>query len=430
MLFLGQDCFAACLTANMTRFLASRRLSCQSRLVNCHLVSYVAYVLQYAHMCHFYANPLSVLIPSFSKPAALQAEHIEALRHVSSFQEHVEAAVESESVEELQYAQNLLRDDAFLVSRAQESISNRQEMMGDFLRALLIVQATEGQDSRFSEAFVDAMEEGIAITEGSRIMESVQRLDITELMTMVRRIVSVLQQGDVDLCLGPATKQGQCEMRDALIVHLIELEELNSRAEQQSITLRSKYSGQGKVLRTTVIAQRVQLSHDSAALTEEDKQLTRIVDEITALLMANVRAPKPGSLLLSESWLYDSRAPSRDVFVPRPRTVLERSLTRPHDYLSCACCKPGEESGKTKLPATALLYRLYIETGSQINVADLWSAFTGLVGDGEGEGEGEDGTDERKTLVVFYQALAELRALGFVKASKKKADHIAKLKWL
>ncbi|KAG5742591.1 hypothetical protein H9Q72_014553, partial [Fusarium xylarioides] len=74
------------------------------------------------------------------------------------------------------------------------------------------------------------------------------------------------------------------------------------------------------------------------------------------------------------------------------------------------------------LPATALLYRLYTATGSLINVADLWAAFSALVSEGE--------TDERKSLVMFYRALAELRALGFVKASKKKADHIAKMKWL
>lgn len=362
----------------------------------------------------------------------LQAEHVEALRHVGSFQQQIEAAVESGSAQEIGYAQQMLQDDEFLVSHVRTSIGNRHEMMGDFLRALLIVQATGGQDSEFSGAFVDAMEEGVVVREGSRTIECVQRLDVTELMVMVRRVVSVLQQGDPDLCLGPASRQGHCQMAKALVVHLIELEELSARAEEQGMTLRSKYSGQGKVLRTTVIAQRVQLSQDSAALTEEDKQLTRIVDEITALLVANIDAPKPSSVLLSESWVYDLRAPSRDVFVPRPRAVLERSLTRPHDYLSCGCCNPDEEGGKMKMPGTALLYQLYLETGGLINVADLWSAFAALSAQGGGEEDEEesDETIERKRLVVFYQALAELRALGFVKGSKKKADHIAKLKWL
>ena len=44
--------------------------------------------------------------------------------------------------------------------------------------------------------------------------------------------------------------------------------------------------------------------------------------------------------------------------------------------------------------------------------------------DAEAEGE------ERRSLVMFYRGLAELRALGYVKGSRKKADHIAKVKWL
>lgn len=369
-------------------------------------------------MCHFYANPLSVL----GHTSSLQAEHTEASRHVSSFREHVEQAVESGNLEHIQYAKDLLERDDFLAARVEESLANREESIKDFLRALLIIQETDGQDSEFSRAYVAAMEDGISISEESRAIESVRRMEINELMAMVRKVIAILRDGDVDLFLGPATKPAHIELQDALTRHLVELEELHSRAEEQGITLRSKYSGQSKVMRTTVIAQRVQLSRDSAALTEEGKQLTRIVDDMTALLTTHVHAPKPSSLLLSESWLYDSRAPSRDVFVPRPRAVLERSLTRPHDYLSCSCCKPGEQDTAAMLPATALLYRLYLETGSLINVADLWAAFAALVGDEE--------ADERKTLVKFYRGLAELRALGFVKASKKKADHIAKLKWL
>ncbi|KAF5653428.1 origin recognition complex subunit 3 [Fusarium sp. NRRL 25303] len=354
--------------------------------------------------------------------ALLQTEHIEAIRHTDSFRENVEGAVESGILNNVQYAKDLLENDEFLVTRVQDSLARRQESVEDFLRSLLVLGETESQDIEFSRAYAEALDEGVSITEDSRAIESVRRMDVSELLVMLRKVVSILQDGDGGLLLGPATKLKDLEFRDALTRQLVNLEELQSRAEEQGIALRSKYSGQSKVMRTTVIAQRVQLSQDSAALTDEDKQLTQAVDDITGLLVRHVQFVRPRSLLLSESWLYDSRAPSRDVFVPRPRAVLERSLTRPHDYLSCSCCKPGDGGSPATLPATALLYRLYTETGSLINVADLWAAFSALVG--------EEEADERKSLVLFYRALAELRALGFVKASKKKADHIAKLKWL
>ncbi|KAF5023921.1 hypothetical protein F66182_4001 [Fusarium sp. NRRL 66182] len=373
---------------------------------------------QYSYMCHLYANPLSVL----EHASKLQPEHIEAIRHVGSFRKNVEEAVKSGVLDNVQYAKDLLEDDEFLISQVQTSLSHRHDFIEEFLRALLVVRGVEAQDFEFSRAYVEAIDEGISLTEHSQTVESIRRMGINELLAMLRRVISILRDGEDDLRLGPAAKQVDVEFRDALTRHLVNLEELHLKAREQGITLRTKYSGQSKVMRTTVIAQRVQLSHDSAALTDEDKQITQTVDDITALFITHIQVPKPSSLLLSETWLYDSRAPSRDVFVPRPRAVLERSLAKPHDYLSCSCCKPGDEGTPATFPATALLYRLYTETGSLINVADLWTAFSALVGDEE--------ADERKSLVLFYRALAELRALGFVKASKKKADHIAKLKWL
>ncbi len=67
----------------------------------------------------------------------------------------------------------------------------------------------------------------------------------------------------------------------------------------------------------------------------------------------------------------------------------------------------------------------HCEAGALVNVADLWSAFFSLVGKESGPA-----ADERMALVLFYRGLAELRAMGFVKASRKRTDHIAKVKWL
>ncbi|KAJ3494161.1 hypothetical protein NLG97_g4258 [Lecanicillium saksenae] len=146
-------------------------------------------------------------------------------------------------------------------------------------------------------------------------------------------------------------------------------------------------------------------------------------------------------MFLSESWLYEARAPSKDVFVPRARVVFERSLARPHDYLACECCKSDHDGLQATLPATAILYQMYLETGNLINVADLWTSFYGLVSGQNGQAqdgnddamaidEDEDEEKQREALVMFYRGLAELRALGYVKSSKKKTDHVAKVKWL
>lgn len=380
--------------------------------------------IKYAYMCHFYANPLSVLCSSDHTTETLHREHMEAVRNLPSFRQTVEREVDNSTRSSLQNAKSLIEDDAYLLAQLNNGYSNRRSWEDQFLRSLLILQAAGVQRGPFSRAYVDSMADGAQLSsERSGLVQFVRRMDPDALCTLLRRVIGIFEVGDSLLNLGEAVAGGRdANLAKSLRSSLEELEQLKTKADEAGIALRSKYSGQGKVMRTTVVAQKVQLSQDSAALREEDKRLTEIVDELTSLLSTHYPDTRPDAVLFSECWLYESKSPSREVFVPRPRIAFERSLGRPHDYLNCACCKPDNDGLQATLPATSILYQLYLETGSLINVADLWSAFHALVSHEEG--------DERKALVMFYRGLAEMRALGFVKSSKRKVDHIAKVKWL
>lgn len=391
-------------------------------------------------MCHFFGNPLSMLVGlEAGKDNLVQPEHIEAMRNTPSFRKHVEAAIESGTADNLQHARSLLEDDTYLVSRVKAGIEERGAWMDERLRSLLMLEALGAQHGAFSRAYVDAMSDGVPMSEHSSMVASVRRMGMGELATAIQRILTLLREGEPHLGLAPYAGQDD-ELQAKLEEQLTALQQLMAHAEAEGLTVRSQYSGQSKVMRTTVIAQRVQLSHHSATLKDEDKKFTDIIDAVTGLLSTRNDDTTPGVKLLSESWVYESRAPSKDVFVPRPRVVFERSLSRPHDYLACECCKGEHDGLQATLPATAILYQMYQETGNLINVADLWSAFYALVSgrnEQAGEQAGEDAMEEdeeeekeREALVMFYRALAELRALGYVKASKKKTDHVAKVKWL
>ncbi len=400
-------------------------------------------------MCHFYANPLSVLVSTEAGlDELLQAEHMEAIRNTPSFRSYVEATISTETPEAAEDARSLLEDDASLLAKIREAAVERQEWMAERLRSLLMLEAAGAQYGSFSKAYVDSMAEGVSMDEQSDMVDCIRRQSMEGLAKTLRRIVGMLRDGEPGLYLEAAGSTQ--ELQAGLQAQLDRLVSLMARAAQQGITVRSKYSGQSKVVRTTVIAQRVQLSQDSATLKDEDNELTEIVDAVTRQLSSRHDSSVPTGQLFSEGWVYDSRTPSRDVFVPRPRAVFERSLSRPHDYLSCSCCEPSQDGVQATLPATAVLYQLYQETGSLINVADLWTAFCGAVGGSgsgssgarKGDGDDADGNaeaaaqeemdeeSERRALVQFYRGLAELRALGYVKASKKKTDHVAKVKWL
>ncbi|KAI8269872.1 Origin recognition complex subunit 3 [Colletotrichum sp. SAR 10_98] len=386
--------------------------------------------IKYAYMCHFYANPLSVfsLEDDEMNSELVQGDHLEAFRSLPSFRREVENAVEAK---DLRLARSLLEDDDLLRERIFDIPDRKREWATGLLRSLKLIQATGAVQDDFSQMFMKAVSDGIALSSESwDIVESIKRMQADDFVSMLQRVQTTVATGDDQLCL----TAWESEARDlpAIVKKcLAESKELLSKAQEDGTTLRSAYSGHSRVLRTTVVAQKVQLSHDSAALSEDDKAFTRIVDQIAELFEDVIRCEPAASIFLHETWLYDFKTPHRDVFVPRPQDVFERSLTRPQDYLACACCTT-DEGLSTTLPATSLLYHLYLETGNLINVADLWSAFYAMVGSGGGDdAEDSDGNaDERAALVLFYRGLAELKALGFVKMSRKKTDHIAKLKWL
>jgi len=77
------------------------------------------------------------------------------------------------------------------------------------------------------------------------------------------------------------------------------------------------------------------------------------------------------------------------VFASNIRPATERALSSPYDYLASELC----ENMATQ-PATSIVYQLYLNAGSLINIYDLWSAFCSIVG----AEDLEDGTEEKEML--------------------------------
>jgi origin recognition complex subunit 3 len=380
--------------------------------------------LKYAYMCHFYANPLSILpsIRSEQDMQLLQTEHLTAVRTLRSFRDHVEAAVEAM---QLNHAQKMVEDDEYLARALLEQVKSARTSISKLLRSLHLTAAVQAPTDSFVDLYISALAEGIDLSEkDALVIDFIERLSADETVALLNRLINAIKCGAPDINLAGWEPEVEDEM-ESLTNLLNDLEDLMAKSHKKGNTLKSKYSAQSKVLRTTVVAQKVQLSRDTATLTAEDKAFTEIVDKLTKLLSDMTFSEGISTRFLHEAFVYESKSPHRDVFMPRPGATVEGALTRPHDYLACSCCaKAGGEITATS-PTVAILYHLYQEAGALINVADLCSAYSALVGD-----ESESGFDERAALVQFYRGLAELRAMGFVKQSRRKVDHIAKVKWL
>ncbi|KAI1312561.1 origin recognition complex subunit 3 N-terminus-domain-containing protein [Xylaria venustula] len=377
--------------------------------------------LKYAYMCHFYANPLSFLVSDGLSSNALQSEHIELLRYLPSFRRNVESALENNSVIQVRH---LLEDDSKLTSHLLECLSKRRQWFVKLGRILKIFTSNLAVTTDFAGLYMDVSYNGIGpMNQYEQFFDSIKRMGPSDSEAYLSRLLDTMHHGDQSLGLHPWVDEAQ-ETANLLSDILTSIQKLRGDADGQGHVLRSKYSGKSKILRTTIVAQKVQLSQDTTTLTDHDKSYTDLIDRIIEYLEVTMRIDGASSMPFNEIWLYDSKTPYKDVFIPRPRNVLERALSRPHDYLGCSCCKIDEDQITPTLPTTAILYQLYLETGSLINAADIWSAYHAIVGE-----DNEDGLDERTALFLFYRAIAEMKAIGFVKQSRKKADHVAKLAW-
>jgi origin recognition complex subunit 3 len=375
-------------------------------------------------MCHFYENALSFLAHgrTASTPLKyLQPVHYRAMRTLPSYRQLIQGLVESG---ELSRAKSLLdEDDAVLLEETRAALASRTGNITQLLRAMHLLSSALTEPAPQIELYMSIFEGKLSESVFVRAaLDSIKRMTPEELVRFLQKILEAVQTGSPAMGLD-GWADDDPELITAIAGLSKQISELEADASKSGQPARSSYAIHSKGLRTTVIAQRVQLSYENSTLSKRDKEFTALVDRLSELLVNYFTLQNPQDMFLSEVWLYDSVKQQRAVFQPRPRAAIERALSAPYDYMNCECCHPVEGLSSTH-PATSILYQMYLETGSLINVFDLWSAFFEMVSGGE-----EQKMNERDVLVLFYRALADVKSLGMVKQSKKKADHLAKVAW-
>ncbi|CRG92193.1 Origin recognition complex subunit 3 [Talaromyces islandicus] len=363
---------------------------------------------KYAYMSHFFANPLSVL---FSQSASQQKELCEAIRNLASFRRFCEELLDQADTSRIR---SLLDDDKVLLEETTQALESGQSQMRKLFSTARLVQTVQGvlQTSKpgsSTELFLRAISGDL---QGSPSIEG---------------ILSRITQSDSDFFAQVLSVFK--ESKDVIDVTQYEsaLERLLSTHDSNA-PLRSKHDTQNSTLETTVTKSRVNLTKVKKQISAQDVEYTDLIERFAAELEAAFTSAlvNPQNLFLHEVFLFDLRNPLKDSFAPRARFSVERALSNPFDYLSST----GPDDAATnslsaKQPETAILYQLYLESGSLVNIFDLWKAFSTIVsGDDNG-----DGGDERTGLMLFYRALSELKALGMMKPSRKKIDHVSKSSW-
>ncbi|MCJ1391720.1 hypothetical protein MMC18_004585 [Xylographa bjoerkii] len=367
--------------------------------------------LKYTFMTHFFVNALSWILHPSPASTTLQAEHYEAIRNLPSFRRLVEDLIKEKQFVK---AKRLLDTDHILQEMTRQLFRDGSKSMEHLVEAMEILNII--QSSIPSKALIPWSKlylKGIAgdLADSSILRETLLSVKKLPSDTMIKMLEKASTFAILEL---DGVKS--------------ELYELIHTATDGIAPLRSEYDVHHETVRTTVIAQKVQLSKHKATLSKQDADYSKIVDRIDSSLKEFFATYflNPKKLALHEIFHFDLKSPCREVFAPMPRQAVERALSAPHDYLDCDCCDGSAHGLAPSQPPTAILYQLYLESGAIINISDLWSAFNTILG--SEDGDDEEGK-EHGTLAFFYRGLAELKYLGMIKNSRKKTDHLTKNLW-
>ena len=293
---------------------------------------------------------------------------------------------------ELQVVRNMLDDDQYLRSEILKNLEYGQASIRDMLVALDVaskIQTFTSPNSTipWSELYTIAMSGDLAkspLIKG--MLMPVKKLPSDAMCALLNDL------DNFEII-------GLSSIRDKL-KHLI-----TRTSSDATITtpLRSEHDTQHETLRTTVVAQKVELSKQKSALSSQDSAYSTLVDRVHVALrdFFDEALINPQDLFLHEVFIYDAKSPYRDVFTPKPRAAVERALSSPWDYLGDDCRGEdgdGPSSSTAQQPAVAVLYQLYLESGSSINIADLWSAFLTIM---RGEEDGDEDEDEDRERSIL-----------------------------
>jgi origin recognition complex subunit 3 len=120
------------------------------------------------------------------------------------------------------------------------------------------------------------------------------------------------------------------------------------------------------------------------------------------------------TLPLHEVLFFNEHQYLARVLEAKPRSAIETALTDSYKYLGrkCDALDPNNED-------ICVAYQLFQNSGRLINLHDWFQSFATIFRD--------RGESQKELLARFMQVTAEFSALGFIKPSTRKVDHVVKL---
>ncbi|XP_014118787.1 PREDICTED: origin recognition complex subunit 3 isoform X2 [Pseudopodoces humilis] len=255
-------------------------------------------------------------------------------------------------------------------------------------------------------------------------LQLARMLNKTDLVTMLQQCVEIL--------VSSSGKEF-----DKTVKHLKEFLtqfqnlEVSEASHEQDVSVLSQKELQKKTdlyhLQKTLLE--LKESRRSKKLTKFEMLRFEVVDYIDRLVRKYL--VPAGDRTLHEIVYFNAATVLRGHLNAAPRTALHTALNNPHWYLKNEALKCDGGGISNKAPDICIVYKLHLECGRLINLVDWLEAFSTVVTAAE-EPNGDAASSDQVDDIIharFIRAVSELELLGFIKPSKQKTDHVARLTW-
>ncbi|NXW58383.1 ORC3 protein, partial [Eurystomus gularis] len=416
------------LTTQFPFKLGSKVLQVLINIFLCHDFSIQNFIKGY-QLCiveHFYSQSLSVLccqlVDAKERVNSLSHDQCENVRRLPSFRRYVESQVSEKQV-------SLLTVDSFLKETVQKLLEELHAYHENYLSVLRCLHVFTSSLPKYPlgkqirELHCACLEDRVwEMEEYESSLQLARMLNKSDLVTMLEQCVEIF--------VSSSGKEFDKTV-EKLKEFLTQFQKLEEAFQERDVSVSSQKELQKKTdlyhLQKTLLE--LKESRRSKKLTKFEMLRFEVVDYIDSLVR-NYLVPADHKTL-HEIMYFNTASVLREHMNAAPRIALHTALNNPYCYLKNQALKNDGGSVSNKAPDICIVYRLHLECGRLINLVDWLEAFSTVVMAAEGLNADAAASDQVDDIIQarFIRAVSELELLGFIKPSKQKTDHVARLTW-
>ncbi|XP_055289865.1 origin recognition complex subunit 3 isoform X1 [Moschus berezovskii] len=383
--------------------------------------------LQLALLEHFYSQPLSVLCCNLPEAKRrihfLSANQCENIRRLPSFRRYVEKQSSEKQVA-------LLTSDKSLKEETQSLLENLHVYHTNYFLVLRCVHQFTSSLPKYPlgrqirELYCMCLEKNIWDSEEyASVLQLLRLLAKDELTAMLQNCFKVFQSSSAKE-LGNTAKK--------IEEFLAQFQSLDAETKEEEDTSQSQSKGLKKMdlyhLQKSLLEMK-ELRSTSKRQTKFEVIREQVVSFVDSLVREYLLPPDTQPL--HETLYFSSAHTLRQHLNAAPRIALHTALNNPYYYLKNEALRSEEGCIPNVAPDICIAYKLHLECSRLINLVDWSEAFATVVTAAEKMDANSITSEERNEIIHarFIRAVSELELLGFIKPTKQKTDHVARLTW-